>query len=111
MNSHASTELADQDVTTAGPESVRDHSPDKSGSRLSLRVLATTDLHGFLRGFDYALDRPRSDGGLSRIASLVACARNEAPNALLFDNGDLLQGSPLADFWGQQRGIHPQEIH
>lgn len=81
------------------------------GTRLSLRLMATTDLHGFLRGFDYTTDRPRYDGGLSRIASLVARARLDAPNTLLFDNGDLLQGSPLADYWGQKRGLRPGEVH
>ncbi|RWR32030.1 bifunctional 2',3'-cyclic-nucleotide 2'-phosphodiesterase/3'-nucleotidase [Sinirhodobacter populi] len=85
--------------------------PNACDIRLSLRLLATTDLHGSLRGFDYTTDQPRYDGGLSRIASLVTRARRGAPNSLLFDNGDLLQGSPLADYWGQKRGIHPGEIH
>ncbi|HEY0212978.1 MAG TPA: bifunctional 2',3'-cyclic-nucleotide 2'-phosphodiesterase/3'-nucleotidase [Paenirhodobacter sp.] len=85
--------------------------PDMTAARLSLRIMATTDLHGFLRGFDYSADRPRGDSGLSRIASLIARARQETCNTLLFDNGDLLQGSHLADFWGQQRGIGPGEVH
>ncbi|MFT3690188.1 bifunctional 2',3'-cyclic-nucleotide 2'-phosphodiesterase/3'-nucleotidase [Paenirhodobacter sp.] len=78
---------------------------------VALRVMATTDLHGFLLGYDYTRNRPSPDTGLSRVASLIARARAEAPNCLLFDNGDFLQGSLLADFWGQRRGIHCGETH
>ncbi|WP_374290395.1 bifunctional 2',3'-cyclic-nucleotide 2'-phosphodiesterase/3'-nucleotidase [Paenirhodobacter enshiensis] len=78
---------------------------------LELRILATTDLHGHLRGHDYATGLPTPDTGLARIASLIAEARAEHPNTLLFDNGDFLQGTPLVDYWGQSRGLSETEIH
>ncbi|TDQ63539.1 bifunctional 2',3'-cyclic-nucleotide 2'-phosphodiesterase/3'-nucleotidase [Phaeovulum veldkampii] len=62
-----------------------------------LRIMETTDLHGHLLPYDYHADRPLPTAGLSRTASLIAAARAEAPNTLLFDNGDVLQGSALAD--------------
>lgn len=66
-------------------------------STLQLRVLATTDLHMHLLGYDYYADRESHQVGLSRVASLIAEARREVRNTLLFDNGDTIQGSPLGD--------------
>ncbi len=51
-----------------------------------------------LVAYDYFSDQPCAHKGLALTASLIAQARAEAPSALLFDNGDFLQGSPLGDF-------------
>ena len=45
-------------------------------------------------------------------AALIAAARAEAPNTLLFDNGDVIQGTPLGDYaanaWAKdKKAIHP----
>ena len=63
--------------------------------RLRLRLLGLTDLHANLYPYDYYRDCPDNSVGLARAASLVAEARREAPNCLLFDDGDILQGTPL----------------
>ena len=64
-----------------------------------LRLLATTDLHSNLLSYDYYADRPDPSIGLSRVASLIAEARQEVREAggtvLLLDNGDGLQGAPM----------------
>lgn len=77
-----------------------------------VRVLATTDLHMHLTSFDYYADRPDPTVGLTRIASLIGQARCEATEngalTLLFDNGDALQGTPLADLVSEQSNrSHP----
>ncbi|MFO1329033.1 MAG: bifunctional 2',3'-cyclic-nucleotide 2'-phosphodiesterase/3'-nucleotidase [Rubrivivax sp.] len=64
---------------------------------LDLRLLETTDVHMNLLAWDYYLDKPSDETGLARTATLIKAARAEAPNTLLFDNGDLIQGSPLGD--------------
>lgn len=64
---------------------------------LRLRIIATTDIHVRLHGYDYYADRAIGPGGLARIAPLIRRLRDDAPAALLVDNGDFLQGSPLAD--------------
>lgn len=87
-----------------------DHAPPQRAA-LRLRLLATTDLHGHLTGYDYTCDRPSPETGLVRLAALIAQARNEAPNCLLFDNGDFLQGSPLVDYWARERGLAEGELH
>lgn len=62
-----------------------------------LRVLETTDVHAHLAPYDYHRDTEVPHYGLARTATLIAQARSEAANSLLFDNGDFLQGSALSD--------------
>lgn len=64
-----------------------------------LRILATTDLHMQIVGFDYARDAPLDHGGLASLATLIHRARQEAADmgmaCILIDNGDMLQGTAL----------------
>ncbi len=60
-------------------------------------MLSTTDLHVHALPYDYYGDCECPSKGLARTATLIAHARAEAANCLLFDNGDLLQGNPLGD--------------
>ncbi|MGH6797901.1 MAG: bifunctional 2',3'-cyclic-nucleotide 2'-phosphodiesterase/3'-nucleotidase [Roseiarcus sp.] len=83
----------------------------RSRPRLRLRLLGLTDLHANLYPCDYYRDCPDNSVGLARTASLIAEARNEAPNCLLFDNGDILQGTPLGDFAAQAIITDPTAIH
>ena len=66
-------------------------------AELKLRILQTSDLHMNLLNYDYYQDRSTDEYGLAKTISLIHAARDEVPNSLLFDNGDLLQGSPLGD--------------
>ena len=66
--------------------------------RLHLRVLGTSDLHMFALDWDYYLNRPDPTVGLTKLASLIRKARSEVKNALLLDNGDILQGNPMGDY-------------
>jgi 2',3'-cyclic-nucleotide 2'-phosphodiesterase/3'-nucleotidase len=68
-----------------------------ANAKMTVRLLATSDLHCYLEAYDYYHDAPEDTVGLVRIATLVKAAKAEVPNALLFDNGDLLQGNPLGD--------------
>lgn len=70
---------------------------DAAPNDMHLRLLGTSDLHMHLMGYDYYADRPNPRVGLSRTATLIDQARSEAENSMLFDNGDLLQGNPMAD--------------
>lgn len=60
--------------------------------------MATSDLHAHLSPWDYYRDRANEGSGLAHVAGLVRAARAEAENCLFFDNGDLIEGGPLADF-------------
>lgn len=74
---------------------------------VTLRVLATSDIHMQLQGFDYIGDQPGQNAGLAGLATLIHTARAEAaaqdmPSVLL-DNGDLLQGTVLGERLAHQR--------
>lgn len=80
------------------PESV---SSKNTPSEISLTLLATTDVHAHLLAYDYYSDQPSpKKPSLARLASLIAEERAHSPNVLLVDNGDFLQGTPLADLFG-----------
>ncbi|WP_323717140.1 bifunctional 2',3'-cyclic-nucleotide 2'-phosphodiesterase/3'-nucleotidase [Paracoccus aminovorans] len=78
---------------------------------MDLRIMATTDLHMHVLGYDYFADRASDRLGLSRAAALIAKARAQAANCLLFDNGDALQGSPMGDYLAESGGIGPRRPH
>ena len=62
----------------------------------SLVVLATTDVHGHLRGWNYYDARPDRARSLAAAATIVDSVRRAHPGGvLLVDAGDLLQGTPL----------------
>jgi len=75
----------------------RDGAPP-AGSRATLAVLETTDLHANLVGYDYYKLKADPSIGLERTATLIARARSEFPNNLLLDNGDAIQGTALVDY-------------
>lgn len=79
----------------------------ETATRLRLRILATTDLHGHLLPWDYDHARPAPGSGLAATARLIAEARAEEPNAILVDNGDFLQGTALTDLAPGQPGPNP----
>jgi 2',3'-cyclic-nucleotide 2'-phosphodiesterase / 3'-nucleotidase len=80
-------------------------------AEIQLRIMETTDIHMNLMNYDYYQDKPTDAFGLSRAVTLLKGARAEATNSLLFDNGDLLQGSPLGDLIARIRGLQPGQTH
>jgi 2',3'-cyclic-nucleotide 2'-phosphodiesterase/3'-nucleotidase len=79
-----------------------------SAETLRLRLLETSDIHGYLMAYDYYRDQADATVGLAKIATLVSQARTEAPNTLLLDAGDLIQGNSL-DGWAavESQPVHP----
>lgn len=80
-------------------------------TEVRLRLLETTDVHMNLLSYDYYQDRGTDQYGLSRTHTLIQAARAEAPNSLLFDNGDLLQGNPMGDYVARIRPLKDGETH
>jgi 2',3'-cyclic-nucleotide 2'-phosphodiesterase/3'-nucleotidase len=70
----------------------------RPGSRATLAVLETTDLHANVLSYDYYKLAPAPSLGLERTATLIRAARREFPNTLLLDNGDTIQGTALGDY-------------
>lgn len=76
--------------------------------RRTLTVLGTTDLHGNIFNWDYYRDAKYDDAdhndvGLAKVSTLVEAIRHRrgARNTLLFDNGDIIQGTPLAYYYAR----------
>lgn len=61
-----------------------------------LNIYVTTDLHGMLLPFDNT-EGKATDHSLANLASLVQSEGSE--NILLLDNGDIIQGDPLAYYY------------
>ena len=73
-------------------------------AEIQLRIMQTTDIHMNLLNYDYYQDAKTDAFGLAKTATLIKLARAESVNSLLFDNGDLLQGSPLGEYVAK---VHP----
>ena len=83
----------------------------KPQAQAKLRILGTTDLHVHLLGYDYYANRPDPRVGLAQTATLIAQARAECGNTLLFDNGDFLQGNPVGDYVARPDQPQPRPVH
>ncbi len=76
-----------------------------------LRIIETTDIHVAILPYDYYADGPNDTMGLARTAAIIEQIRAEAGNAVLFDNGDLIQGNPMGDYYAYERGLNQGDIH
>lgn len=60
-----------------------------------IRLLVTSDVHGYVYPYSYA-DGKSQNYGFAKVKGTVDAMKDE--NSLLLDNGDVLEGSPLAFF-------------
>ncbi len=75
------------------------------GSRAQVAILETTDVHANVLSYDYYKQREDDTVGYERTATLIGQARREFPNNFLFDSGDTIQGSVLADYQAQVKRV------
>jgi 2',3'-cyclic-nucleotide 2'-phosphodiesterase/3'-nucleotidase len=80
------------DAKNAAPAGVKD------GATLNLAILETTDVHSNILSYDYYKQKDDPTLGYERVATLIRQARREFPNNVLFDSGDTIQGTVLADY-------------
>ncbi len=72
----------------------------------NLTVLITSDLHNWL---STSLIYPqRKKIGLIHLASAIEMMRDQHPQSILIDGGDLLQGAPLAHFYNHVEQASPE---
>jgi 2',3'-cyclic-nucleotide 2'-phosphodiesterase/3'-nucleotidase len=64
-------------------------------AKQTITILQTSDIHGFMLPIQYANNEPTANG-FAKIAALIKLERSINDNILLIDNGDLIQGTPLA---------------
>ena len=65
-----------------------------------LTVLHTNDQHSRIEPFDSSYSRNPNQGGFARRATLIQQIRSQEKNVLLFDAGDIFQGTPYFNFYG-----------
>ena len=65
-----------------------------------ITILHTNDTHSHIEPFPTNHHRNPNQGGVARRATLVENIRNENPNTLLLDAGDIFQGTPYFNFYG-----------
>ena len=82
-----------------------------AANQAHLRIVETTDIHVHVLPYDYYADRPVDTVGLARTATHIEQARAEAANSILLDNGDFLQGNPMADYVAFGRGLKEGDLH
>jgi 2',3'-cyclic-nucleotide 2'-phosphodiesterase/3'-nucleotidase len=68
------------------------------GASAKVAILETTDVHSNVLSYDYYKLKADDSLGYERTATLIRQARAEFPNTFLFDSGDTIQGSVLADY-------------
>ncbi len=76
-----------------------------------LVIMATTDIHANIYPWDYYANQPSANVGLAKIYTLVKEIRSAHPNTLLLDNGDLIQGTPLASYLVNMGLPEPGQLH
>lgn len=71
-------------------EKVETESSDEN--TVNVQILATTDLHGKFKNYEYATNSS-SAGGLNQIAAVVKEEKQKEENTIVIDNGDTIQGN------------------
>src|SRR5881296_1387690 len=70
-------------------------------------IVATTDVHGRVLGWDYVHD-VAAPGGLSRAATILESLRAQYPDrVVLVDAGDLIEGNLFARYFAESDSQHP----
>ena len=65
-----------------------------------ITILHTNDVHSHIEPFSANHSRYPNIGGVARRASLIERLKKENPNTLLFDAGDIFQGTPYFNYFG-----------
>ncbi len=67
---------------------------------VKLTILHTNDMHSRIEPFPEGGGQWASLGGMARRAALIKTIRSQEANVLLFDSGDIFQGTPYFNFFG-----------
>ena len=68
--------------------------------RKHITILHTNDVHSHIDPFELNAGEKANKGGVARRAAVINKIREENPNTLLLDAGDIFQGTPYFNFYG-----------
>ncbi len=82
----------------------------KAAETKNIVILGTSDIHGNVDNYDYFTDsvpneKSSSARGLTKVSSYVKGVLASNPNTILIDDGDTIQGTPLAYYY---EVLHPE---
>ena len=78
---------------------------ETSNEQVTITLLATSNIHGRYMPWDYAVDAENKSGSMTQLYTLVKEIREENPNTVLVDVGDLIQDNSSELF--QDMNPHP----
>ncbi|OZI12297.1 bifunctional metallophosphatase/5'-nucleotidase [Bacillaceae bacterium SAS-127] len=78
---------------------------------VKLIILETSDLHGAMIPIQYS-SNTSADIGLAKLASYIKKIKKEHEHVLVIDNGDFIQGTPLASYYFHmlRQEMHPMIV-
>ena len=71
-----------------------------ASKQTKITILHTNDVHSHIDPFGPNDGRNANKGGVARRASLIESIRQQNKNTLLFDAGDIFQGTPYFNYYG-----------
>ncbi|HEX4627713.1 MAG TPA: 5'-nucleotidase C-terminal domain-containing protein, partial [Gemmatimonadales bacterium] len=84
--------------------------PSQASDTAHVVVVATTDVHGRVLGWDYARDAA-APGGLSRAATALDSLRATYPDqVVLVDAGDVIEGNSFATYFAERDSQRPHPV-
>ena len=107
------SEEAEEDESVVFEESIEKANSAKA--TIDFKVLATSDLHANLMNYDYYTGSETNNSGLVKAATVIKEQKKQAnksskssvDNVLLVDNGDTIQGTPLANLYAIKQPVKP----
>jgi 5'-nucleotidase len=72
----------------------------KENGVVKLTILHTNDVHSRIDPFPTTDSKYPGLGGFARRAEMIKQVRAQEPNVLLFDSGDIFQGTPYFNYYG-----------
>ena len=90
---------------------------DKSSTTIDFKVIAISDLHANLMNYDYYTGATTNNSGLVKAATVIKeqkalankSEKSKVDNVLLVDNGDTIQGTPLANLYAVKNPVKEGE--
>ena len=90
-----------------------------SDDTIDFKIMATSDMHDYLMNYDYYTTSESDNYGLVKIATIINQYKDEngkkgdkaLDNLIVVDNGDLIQGNPLGDYYARVETVKEGETH
>ena len=116
-NAVESEVIVEETTTEELTEEVQDENSKSNEATIDFKIMATSDLHANLMNYDYYTGSTTNNSGLVKAATVIKeqkalvnkSENSSVDNVLLVDNGDTIQGTPLANLYALKNPVKPGE--